>query len=83
MIMDNVLNSLEAAQVNLHNGYLKLKNMSGQYGSACFQRIDVTRQIDMLGEQLQWLYQDMEMELVPVASGNAVAVRTQEQIMSK
>lgn len=67
-IMDNVLNSLEenSAQVNLHNGYLKLKNMSEQYGSLVSQRIDVTRQIGMLGEQLQWLYQDMEMELVPL-----------------
>lgn len=68
MIMDNVLNALEAnsVQVNLHTGYLKLKNMSGQYGSLVSQRIDVTRQIDLLGEQLQWLYQDMEMELVPL-----------------
>ncbi|MBD0784863.1 HAMP domain-containing protein [Vibrio sp. Y2-5] len=68
MIMDNVLNALEtnSVQVNLHTGYLKLKNMSGQYGSLVSQRIDVTRQIDLLGEQLQWLYQDMEMELVPL-----------------
>lgn len=51
MIMDNVLNALEAnsVQVNLHTGYLKLKNMSGQYGSLVSQRIDVTRQIDLLG----------------------------------
>ncbi len=68
MIMDKVLNSLEEndAQMKLHNGYLKLKELSEQYSSLVSQRIDVTRQIEMLGEQLQWLYQDMEMELVPL-----------------
>ncbi len=68
IVTDNVLSSLEDndAKTNLHNGYLKLKSMSELYSSLVSQRIDVKRQIEMLGEQLQWIYQDMEMELLPL-----------------
>jgi len=67
-ITDSVLNSLDAnsAREKLHNGYSKLRAMSQDYNQLVSQRIDVKRQLEMLGEQLQWIYQDMEMELVPL-----------------
>ncbi|MGC9458747.1 ATP-binding protein [Vibrio genomosp. F10] len=51
---------------NLAELYLDLENTLGQYSDLVLHRVEQTRKINQLKEQLNWLNQDIDAELMPI-----------------
>lgn len=66
--ISKILNEIElnSEQQRLLAGYQRLRNLSEQFGLLVGQRIDQSRQIELLQEQIQWLHQDIGSELTPL-----------------
>ena len=53
-------------QAALQSGHLKIKQMIQQISELVSERIDVNRRLSLFSEQLDWLHQDIGMELSPM-----------------